>query len=166
MAAAAAALLLAAAPDGALPAAARSAAAPFAPALSAAAAGAGQLLPSLPGPRALLAAAAYVLAGLPDLLELCYALLAALPRWGAGPPPRLPAPGLGQGPAAALRRVDTHSLMSASAAAAALLGSPLEGGLLLVLFGASHALESRLAGRARGDLRGLLASSPPSAVLI
>ena len=126
------------------------------------------LLPLLPSLKTFLAAAAYVLAGLPDLLELFYTLLAALPRKGKGGLLFLfPFPfDLGQGPLAALQRVDTHSLMSASAAAAAVLGSPLEGALLLVLFGFSHALESRLASRARGDLKGLLASSPPGAVLV
>ena len=124
----------------------------------AAAAGAAVRAPAPPLPPPTLAAvavgaaaAAYVLAGLPDALDLLRVAVSALPR------------PLGAGPGVALARVDTHTLMAAAAAGAAALDAPLEGALLLVLFGASHALEARVSAAARGDLSALLAAAPATA---
>ena len=123
---------------------------------AAAGAAARALTPPLPPPTLAAvavgaAAAAYVLAGLPDALDLLRVAVSALPR------------PLGAGPQVALARVDTHTLMAAAAAGAAALGAPLEGALLLVLFGASHALEARVSAAARGDLSALLAAAPLTA---
>jgi len=107
---------------------------------------------TLAAASAVAVAAAYALAGAPDMLDLVHSAAAALPR------------PLGAGLGAAAARVDTHALMAASAAAAAAVGAPLEGALLLLLFGASHALEDRLAAAARGDLASLRAAAPATAL--
>ena len=111
--------------------------------------------PALAALATLASAASFLAAGLPDVVALIRTALAGTPRALGGA-------GVGR----AVARLDTHSLMAAAALAAACSGSPLEGALLMVLFGGAHALEAALTRVAAGDLRTLLAAAPESAVLV
>ncbi|MFD1809889.1 HAD-IC family P-type ATPase [Gemmobacter lanyuensis] len=63
------------------------------------------------------------------------------------------------------RRLDIDFLMALAAAAAALVGSHLEGAVLLTLFAISETLEHRAMGRARRAVEALMALRPDTAFL-
>ncbi|MBL8562914.1 MAG: cadmium-translocating P-type ATPase, partial [Gemmobacter sp.] len=63
------------------------------------------------------------------------------------------------------RRLDIDLLMALAALAAALVGSALEGAVLLTLFAISEALEHRAMGRARRAVEALMALRPDTALL-
>jgi Zn2+/Cd2+-exporting ATPase len=63
------------------------------------------------------------------------------------------------------RRLSIDFLMGAAAAGAALIGSPLEGAILIFLFSLSNTLESFAMGRTRRAIHGLIAMSPKEATL-
>ncbi|KAK9826478.1 hypothetical protein WJX81_003446 [Elliptochloris bilobata] len=110
----------------------------------AASAAAGSLAPSaaLLADRTAAAATAgvYCLAGVPEALDLCFALTAG--------------------------RIDTHVLMTLAVLGTLAIGSALEGALLLVLFHTSHAVEHALTARARGGLGDLAARVPDAATVL
>lgn len=63
------------------------------------------------------------------------------------------------------RRLDIDLLMALAALAAALVGSPLEGAVLLTLFAISETLEHRAMGRAQRAVEALMALRPDTAFL-
>ena len=63
-------------------------------------------------------------------------------------------------------QVDIHVLTYLAVFGTVVIGSPLEGGLLLLLFAAAQRIEERLTGAAKGDLASLLKGAPKQAVLV
>eukprot|EP00884_Botryococcus_braunii_P016766 jgi/Botrbrau1/3773/Bobra.0183s0008.1 len=82
----------------------------------------------------------YVLAGIPQLVSLCFSL--------------------------SVGHVDTHVLMTLAVFGTLAIGGALEGALLLVLFQGSHMIEHKLTERAQGDLNSLFARMPEEVVLV
>jgi Zn2+/Cd2+-exporting ATPase len=64
------------------------------------------------------------------------------------------------------RKLSIDFLMGAAALGAALVGSPLEGAILIFLFSLSNALEAYAMGRTRDALHRLMALSPPEATVV
>ncbi|MCX6466552.1 MAG: heavy metal translocating P-type ATPase [Pseudonocardiales bacterium] len=119
---------------------------------------------SMPEVRwALLSLAAFALAVPADLLgapaPLVGALYAACYAAGGWEPAR---EGLR---ALAERRLDVDLLMVVAALAAAAIGQPLDGGLLIVIFAGSGALEAVMTARTRRSIEALLDLAPETAVL-
>ncbi|KAL2650473.1 hypothetical protein R1flu_018601 [Riccia fluitans] len=63
-------------------------------------------------------------------------------------------------------KVNIHVLMAVAAFASCFMGSPLEGGLLLAMFGLSHLAEDYFTERALGDVKALKESHPESALVL
>lgn len=82
----------------------------------------------------------YGILGVPALLDLSYNLVAF--------------------------RINIHVLTMLAVFSTIVIGSPLEGALLLVLFEFAHAVEDKLTSAARGDLTSLLESTPKVAVTV
>ncbi|QDZ23613.1 heavy metal transporting ATPase [Chloropicon primus] len=82
----------------------------------------------------------YGILGVPALLDLSYNLVAF--------------------------RINIHVLTMLAVFGTVVIGSPLEGALLLVLFEFAHAVEDKLTSAARGDLTSLLESTPKVAVTV
>jgi Zn2+/Cd2+-exporting ATPase len=62
--------------------------------------------------------------------------------------------------------VDSHVLMAVAGISSLLLGMPLEGALLFVLFHLSHSLEASYTANARASVAGLLDSVPRTATVV
>ncbi|KAK9839980.1 hypothetical protein WJX74_001427 [Apatococcus lobatus] len=84
-----------------------------------------------------LIASIYVMAGIPELVDLAFNLTAG--------------------------HIDTHVLMTLAVFGTLAIGSALEGALLMVLFQVSHTVEHRLTQRASGSLVSLLDRMPQGA---
>ncbi|KAL3159617.1 putative cadmium/zinc-transporting ATPase hma1, chloroplastic [Trebouxia sp. C0009 RCD-2024] len=85
-------------------------------------------------------AAIYFLAGIPELIDLCFDLTAG--------------------------HIDTHVLMTLAVFGTLAIGGALEGALLMVLFEGSHVLEHKLTGEAQGNLQALFDATPEYATLV
>jgi Zn2+/Cd2+-exporting ATPase len=64
------------------------------------------------------------------------------------------------------RKLSIDFLMGAAALGAAVVGSPLEGAILIFLFSLSNTLEAYAMGRTRRAINSLMALSPPEAALV